>query len=102
MSSRNSRGRIAPADPWGAILDDHAPDTGCNESPKCLTCPLPVCRFDDPVWYIRLNTWRRDVDRVAILADYRSMAAASRATGIVLKTLERAKDRIRAGEPVPS
>jgi len=24
------------------------PDTGCKESPKCLTCPLPECVEDQP------------------------------------------------------
>ena len=23
-------------------------DTGCNLHPKCLTCPLAVCRYDEP------------------------------------------------------
>jgi hypothetical protein len=22
-------------------------DTGCDESPKCVDCPLPVCKFED-------------------------------------------------------
>lgn len=22
------------------------PDTGCNIAPKCLECPLPICKFD--------------------------------------------------------
>lgn len=26
---------------------DH-PDTGCNFSPSCLTCPLPRCRYEPP------------------------------------------------------
>ena len=28
-------------------------DTGCRESPRCLDCPLPVCRFDDPAGRMR-------------------------------------------------
>lgn len=23
-------------------------DTGCDLAPKCLECPLPVCRYDEP------------------------------------------------------
>jgi hypothetical protein len=23
-------------------------DTGCNLAPRCLTCPLPVCKYDSP------------------------------------------------------
>jgi len=31
-------------------------DTGCEVSPLCVECPLPQCRYDDPIWYI---AWRR-------------------------------------------
>lgn len=24
-------------------------DTGCEESPSCLSCPLPACKFDVPL-----------------------------------------------------
>ena len=24
---------------------------GCDVSPRCLNCPLPQCRFDDPAAY---------------------------------------------------
>jgi hypothetical protein len=23
-------------------------DNGCEVSPKCIECPLPACRYDDP------------------------------------------------------
>lgn len=28
-------------------------DTGCEVSPSCLRCPLPVCRYDDPGYLAR-------------------------------------------------
>lgn len=27
---------------------EHYPDSGCQASPSCLSCPLPVCKHDDP------------------------------------------------------
>ena len=26
-------------------------DTGCEVASSCLNCPLPQCKYDDPVWY---------------------------------------------------
>ena len=26
-------------------------DDGCEVYPRCLECPLQMCRFDDPKWY---------------------------------------------------
>ena len=33
------------ADQWFNQFD------GCVVHPRCLECPLPACRFDDPYWY---------------------------------------------------
>ena len=38
----------------------HYPDVGCEESPSCLACPLPACRYEDPFWYQSLVRHRRD------------------------------------------
>ena len=27
-------------------------DTGCSIAPKCLECPLPQCRYDDPYDFV--------------------------------------------------
>jgi len=32
------------------LVDEHfVPDAGCEYSLSCLQCPLPVCKYDDPV-----------------------------------------------------
>lgn len=31
---------------WGEGRDSHPADEGCEFSPSCLTCSLPVCRYD--------------------------------------------------------
>ena len=38
----------------------HYEDTGCEVSPSCLTCPLPQCKYDDPVWFQRHRRLARD------------------------------------------
>ena len=38
----------------------HYEDTGCEASDSCLDCPLPVCKYDDPVWYHRNRRLARD------------------------------------------
>ena len=38
----------------------HYEDTGCEVSSSCLSCPLPRCKYDDPVWYQRNRRLARD------------------------------------------
>ena len=35
-------------------------DHGCDISSSCLSCPLPVCKFDNPGWMRRASRHRRD------------------------------------------
>ena len=35
-------------------------DDGCEVSPSCLTCPLPMCKYDDPGWLRRSDRRSRD------------------------------------------
>ncbi len=35
-------------------------DDGCDISSSCLTCPLPVCKFDNPGWLRRASRHERD------------------------------------------
>ena len=34
---------------WHNVNLDH----GCEIAPKCLECPLPQCKHDDPLGYVR-------------------------------------------------
>lgn len=34
------------------------PDVGCEVSPRCVECPLPICKYDDLAWYTRWKTDR--------------------------------------------
>ena len=42
-----------------AMLDVYQ-DTGCEESPSCLACPFPQCKYDDPAWFRRYQLLERD------------------------------------------
>ena len=35
-------------------------DEGCKISPSCLTCPLPQCRYDDPISFQRERHLAKD------------------------------------------
>ena len=39
----------------------HYEDTGCEVSPSCLNCPLPRCKYDDPIWFQRHRRLARDL-----------------------------------------
>ena len=30
-------------------------------SPSCLSCPLPRCKYDDPIWFQRYQRLARDL-----------------------------------------
>ena len=38
----------------------HYKDDGCDVSPSCLDCPLPLCKYDDPGWVQRESKRVRD------------------------------------------
>ncbi len=38
----------------------HYEDTGCEVSASCLNCPLPMCKYDDPVWFQRNRRLAKD------------------------------------------
>ena len=40
----------------------HYEDTGCEVSPSCLSCPLPQCKYDDPVCFQRHRRLARDLN----------------------------------------
>lgn len=59
-------GGTAGEEPLAAVRSDTLPentayrDEGCELSPSCLRCPLPVCKYDDPGWIRRVNRITRD------------------------------------------
>ena len=52
-------------DPRGPVNDRRPEyvqyrDDGCELAPKCLSCPLPKCQYDDAGWLDRKARKRRD------------------------------------------
>ena len=37
-------------------------DEGCEISPSCLTCPLPQCKYDDPISFQRHKRLAKDFE----------------------------------------
>ena len=60
-------GTATPVD----AVPEHYPyrDDGCEVSPSCLQCPLPQCKYDDPVWFQRQKHKERDRGVVAALRE---------------------------------
>ena len=44
-------------------------DDGCEVSASCLRCPLPQCKYDDPVWFHRQRRDARDMELAVALRE---------------------------------
>ncbi len=73
---------------------DHYKDEGCEVSPSCLRCPLPVCKYDDPRAY---GIYRRnqliDTPIMAALNSGLSVGATSRQCSVDIRTVFRVMAR---------
>lgn len=70
---------------------------GCEEvSPTCLTCPLPICKYDDPGV---LTRWRRQERDREVIAAMQTMPVedVARRFGISERTAYRIRLRHTAG-----
>ena len=45
----------------------HYEDNGCVVSDSCLDCPLPKCRYDDPVWFQRNRKLAKDFRMLQVM-----------------------------------
>jgi hypothetical protein len=89
----------------GVMLDAvpemyHYEDTGCEVSPSCLNCPLPQCKYDDPVWFQRYRRMGRDM-KVWRTINSESLTAeeAARRFSVTVRTVFRIMRRCR--ETIP-
>ena len=66
------------------------PDEGCEVSPSCLTCPLSICKHDDPVGY---RTFKQHQQWEALITEMEelglSVQEAADRWGIVPRTVWR-------------
>lgn len=63
--SPRTRPAAAPIDDPSEF--DHYADNGCEASDTCLDCPLPQCKYDDPVWYRRNRRLAHDFRIVHVM-----------------------------------
>ncbi len=71
-------------------------DTGCEVSPSCLHCPLPRCKYDDPIWYQKHRRLAKDLKVLTImqLEDLTVEEAAARFS-VTVRTIFRIMRRCR-------
>ena len=65
------------------------PDTGCSASPSCFTCPLPECRYADPVRFRTQEQDQRTAEVRALLDQGLTHQAAAARLGLSLRTIAR-------------
>ena len=96
-SSRSYRRR----NPAGEDAEfDHFEDKGCEVAPKCVECPLPFCRFDDPEGFQILRQQVRDLEKVAVMMrDGLTVLAAAGRFHITERTMFRVLHRIHEWFP---
>ena len=73
----------------------HYPDTGCDVHPRCLTCPLVRCRYDEPGGARRLYSEDRDRSIVGLQREGVPVGAIARRFGVSRRTVFRALARDR-------
>ncbi len=71
-------------------------DDGCNVSPSCLRCPLPWCKYDDPVTYHRELRISRDREVLQVKRDQgKSVPQLAQHFGLSERTIHRILVRTR-------
>ena len=74
----------------------HYEDTGCEVSPSCLSCPLPQCKYDDPVWFPRHRRLARDLKVWSTMQSERLTAdEAAQRFSVTVRTIFRITRRCR-------
>ncbi len=72
------------------VIADIYIDTGCEVSPSCLNCPLPVCKYDAPAQYGLLRRQQRDQEKITVMQrEGLTMKAAAEQFGITERTMFR-------------
>ncbi len=78
----------------------HYEDTGCEVSPSCLTCPLPRCKYDDPVWYQKHRRMARDLEVwTTMQAEGLTADEAANRFSVTVRTIFRIMHRCREARP---
>ena len=74
----------------------HYEDTGCEVSDACLECPLPQCKFDDPLWFRRNQQMAKDFQMMyAIQQERLTIEEAAERFSVTIRTVFRTLQRCR-------
>ena len=68
-------------------------DDGCEASPSCLSCPLAVCKYDDPGWTRRQDRGQRDDEIFRLRKAGISVPELSRQFNVSTRTVHRIVQR---------
>jgi hypothetical protein len=72
-------------------------DTGCTVAPRCLACPLQVCKYDDPRYFYSGQRAARDGEILRQRDRGRTAPEIAARLGISIRTVARASERRAAG-----
>ena len=73
-------------------------DTGCDIHPFCLTCPRPLCRYDEPDLYSLRRRKERTTDRRAEAVRLRvTLGLSAEEAAAHMGVTERSVHRLLAG-----
>lgn len=64
-------------------------DSGCEVSPSCLACPLPVCKYDEPGILSRMKREGRDEEIVRLRRRGMAVYVIARNTRVTIRTVYR-------------
>jgi hypothetical protein len=71
-------------------------DTGCEVSQSCLNCPLPQCKYDDPLWYQKHRRLAKDLKVLSVMRiEGLSVEEAAERFGVTVRTIFRIMRRCR-------
>lgn len=70
------------------------PDTGCEYSPSCLSCPLPACKYEMPLPRQEFMERAREIARVRAAQGLTARQLAAR-FGVSVRSVHRALQYVR-------
>jgi DNA-binding CsgD family transcriptional regulator len=96
------QGEVGVSRPYAKRQDSEIyEDRGCEVSTKCLKCPLPVCKHDDPGPY---QNWKREKKYAEIISEIQrgdTTAVIAARHGYAVSHIAQIKARMRRQEPQP-
>jgi hypothetical protein len=78
------------------VQDFKFEDAGCEVSDSCLNCPLPRCKYDDPVWYQKHRRLAKDLKVLTVMRTEKlSVEEAAERFSVTVRTIFRIMRRSR-------